>query len=505
KIIDQIKKYDEIINDLNLDINLENFETVENLNVLVEEGFNDVTQTLELMKKNMDNIGNNVDNLGSNMEFVMEMVAWISKNMEELSKKSDQPNFKSEFPDKVLDSCKLTDPPPGEDTLRGKVFKKLLNKVQPVACKPFEALTNEKEKELSKGYLTILSNLQHSKSVISFYGVSYVDGKDALVFDWAEFGNLKGVYEKYDINWKEKLKIAHDICLGLQFIHECQIFHHDVRCENILIMGPELTTPKITNFRLSRKQMDISKKIPSLNKIMPWMAPEKLNSNPMANIRYTIKCEIYSFGMLLWELAFQQVPYLKRFNNNYEEISQHIRKGHREYLNFESDEIQKCFKNIISTVIQKNYFTKIKPHCEDITDSKIKKSTLDDAIKLHKERTDESRKKAWKYFEYHADTLNDFTAKYWKGYYLSTGLGGAKKDPKKAKELFKEAADNDVAIGQFHYATLIAAEADNDPSLIEGCISYLEKAANNGNLPALFNLGNFYYNGKWNIPQDREK
>ncbi|CAJ0767137.1 9508_t:CDS:2, partial [Entrophospora sp. SA101] len=247
KIIDQIKKYDEIINDLNLDINLENFETVENLNVLVEEGFNDVTQTLELMKKNMDNIGNNVDNLGSNMEFVMEMVAWISKNMEELSKKSDQPNFKSEFPDKVLDSCKLTDPPPGEDTLRGKVFKKLLNKVQPVACKPFEALTNEKEKELSKGYLTILSNLQHSKSVISFYGVSYVD-----------------------------------------------------------------------------------------------------------------------------------------------EISQHIRKGHREYLNFESDEIQKCFKNIISTawhqkpelrlnmpdilkrlekLYKKNYFTKIKPHCEDITDS----------------------------------------------------------------------------------------------------------------------------------------
>ncbi|CAJ0912999.1 10514_t:CDS:2, partial [Entrophospora sp. SA101] len=392
--------------------------------------------------------------------------------------------------------------------------------------------------------------LENIHSNITFYGVSCVDGKDVLVFDWAELGTLKEVYEKNpEITWKQKLKIAHDICLGLQFIHECQLFHCDVRCENILIMGPDIATPKITNFFLSRKQMDMSKKIPSLNDIMPWMAPEKLDLKG----RYTTKCEIYSFGMLLWELAFQQVPYLKRFNSNYEEISLHVKSGQREYLNFDNkDEIQRCFNYIISKawhkklesrpnmpdilkilekLYKKHYFTRSKSYCENttygslddddfdfnVTNEFIKSdtceldfkeigtSTVEDAIKLHKERADESRKQAWKYFEYHSDTLNNFTAKYWKGYYLLEGLGGVKKDPKMAMELFKEAADNDVASAQFHYAFLISQNADNDLSLVEECITYLEKAADNGNLPALFNLGNIYYNGKWNIQQDIER
>ena len=55
--------------------------------------------------------------------------------------------------------------------------------------------------------------------------------------------------------------------------------------------------------------------------------------------------------MLLWELSFQQVPYITKFGKNYEEISQHILDGRREDLNFDckhSSDIQQCFKETIS-------------------------------------------------------------------------------------------------------------------------------------------------------------
>ena len=55
--------------------------------------------------------------------------------------------------------------------------------------------------------------------------------------------------------------------------------------------------------------------------------------------------------MLLWELSFQQVRYLK-FGNDYEKISQHILDGRREDLNFDykySSDIHQCFKETIST------------------------------------------------------------------------------------------------------------------------------------------------------------
>ncbi|CAJ0756845.1 16565_t:CDS:2 [Entrophospora sp. SA101] len=300
KIIEKIKRYDETIRDLNLEVSLENLESVENLYLLVEEGFNDVSQTMVSMKNNMDNLGNN-------MEFLMEMVAGVNKSIKELSKKSDQSDFKkNEFSDKVFDGYKLTDPPSGEDSRRGKVFKKLFNRVQPVACKPFEASTNEKEKELFNGYLTILSNLQHSNSVIAFYGVSCVDGKD---------------------------------------------------------------------------QMDMSKKIPSLNDIMPWMAPEKLDLKG----RYTTKYEI--------QRCFNYI----------------ISKAWHKKL--ESRPNMPDILKILEKLYKKHYFTRSKSYCENttygslddddfdfnVTNEFIKSdtceldfkeigtSTVEDAIKLHKE------------------------------------------------------------------------------------------------------------------------
>ena len=61
--------------------------------------------------------------------------------------------------------------------------------------------------------------------------------------------------------------------------------------------------------------------------------------------------DLISFGMLLWELSFQQIPYTK-FGDDYEKISQHVLSGEREDLNFDykhSSDIQQCFKETIST------------------------------------------------------------------------------------------------------------------------------------------------------------
>ncbi|CAG8786267.1 21556_t:CDS:2 [Gigaspora margarita] len=487
EINEKIKRYDETINDLDLDINIDTLESVENLHEVVEKGFNDLIQIFNSMKENSES-------QGKDMKLIIEIVSGISEQL-------DKSNFKNKFSNKVIDINKLTDPSRDGDVVRGKVFKKLFNKTQPVACKPFEKKAEE-DKSFD-AYFEILRQLHDSNSVLKFYGMSYIDGK-----------NLR----------------LPMICLGLQFINECQIFHHDVRCENVLIIGPEVTTPKVTNFSLSKNMMDkISKKIPSLNDIVPWMAPEKLSRESS----YTAKCEVYSF-----------VPYLKKFDKDYNKIVQHIINGQRESLNFnESDEIQKRFKKIIYEAwnpkpelrpnmpdilkrlerLYKKYYPKINSHSKNRTDSdsddsnyednynfefgfkKIETSTLEDGIKLSNQNTEESREKAWRYFEYHADILNNFKAKYYKGFYLLEGYGKVKKDPKKAKKLFKEAADNDITKAQYYYACLIAKEAANNPSLVEECIMYLEKAAGNESPDALFSLGNIYYDGKLNIQKDKEK
>ncbi|CAB5386953.1 unnamed protein product [Rhizophagus irregularis] len=171
-----------------------------------------------------------------------------------------------------------------------------------------------------------------------------------MVFEWAEHGNLRELYLNNNIRWDAKISIARDICRGLAFLHSVNILHHDLKCENILIT--EKMQPKISNFSLAREFNAVTLPIDNFNDIMHWLAPEKLecikDSKKRENInRYTIQCEIFSFGMLLWELGFQRKPYE---NMDFMEILNHVLNGGRESLDIESG----------SNSIQEEYFAIIK-------------------------------------------------------------------------------------------------------------------------------------------------
>ncbi|CAG8791223.1 14408_t:CDS:2, partial [Racocetra persica] len=106
--------------------------------------------------------------------------------------------------------------------------------------------------------------------------------------------------------------------------------------------------PKITNFDIAREFNDNSKPISDL-KILRWMAPEKMEGKS-----YNTKCEIFSFGMMLWELSFEKYPYSEYDNyNGLDKIKKHVTSGKREKLVFgrakdqKEKEIQQTLADII--------------------------------------------------------------------------------------------------------------------------------------------------------------
>ncbi|CAG8846787.1 9380_t:CDS:2, partial [Racocetra persica] len=101
---------------------------------------------------------------------------------------------------------------------------------------------------------------------------------------------------------KKKLRIAIDIARGLNFLRA--IIHRDIRAENILITHHE--TAKIGNFYLSRHFYDDTKNLEATQDTVRYAAPEILRKR---DSKYTTKCEIFSFGILLWELAEERTPY----------------------------------------------------------------------------------------------------------------------------------------------------------------------------------------------------
>lgn len=230
--------------------------------------------------------------------------------------------------------------------IRKGTIQKKVYRAMDVACKPISMNNIQK-------HLAILEKLNICPYIIQFYGLSEIYEKNVMVFEWAEHGNLREMYEKNLIRWEAKISIVRDICRGLAFLHSVNILHHDLKCENILIT--EKMLPKISNFSLAREFNGITLPNDNVFDIMHWMAPEKLECirhlrDPKKRKeinRYTIQCEIFSFGMLLWELAFQKKPYE---NKNLTEILDHVLGGGREKLDIESD----------SSLIQNEYCDIIK-------------------------------------------------------------------------------------------------------------------------------------------------
>ena len=81
--------------------------------------------------------------------------------------------------------------------------------------------------------------------------------------------------------------------------------HRDIRPQNVLITQDK--TAKLANFKLSRFLKDNTKNRKGDLERIRYSAPELFERTP--NFKYDHKCEVYSFGILLWEIAEERIPY----------------------------------------------------------------------------------------------------------------------------------------------------------------------------------------------------
>ncbi|CAG8801201.1 11293_t:CDS:2, partial [Gigaspora margarita] len=439
----------------------------------------------------------------------------------------------------------------------GSVIKKFYGTIE-VACKfvkNFKTFESE---------LAILGKLSQSPYILGFYGFTNFDNCDFMVLDWAEYGTLRDVYSNYDILWTRKIKIIQNICCALVYLRSVNIFHHDLRCKNIFVRKD--LEPKLGNFK-SSKVTDGSKNL-DLNRILVdvvhWMAPELLEKYQDQNTEKIMNKNIHfivNFGMLIWELCYEKIPYE---GWNIQKIFEHVSSGRREKLScqkFKKEEDKKIQEEVIK-IIEKswqhvpyqrieiaNLYQKLEKLSEKyqvglneplleknktldfeedkdepifyknspvnplfVEDKQLKSPVimptiipLEEGIKNHKNM---KHAKAWECIKENAEIGNK-EAKFWKGYYLTYGYDIVTPDPVQAMELFKEAADYGHVEAQCRYAVLLLSnlrkDSDNEETKKEKCeeiIRYFKSAAGKKNADAMYYLGDIYFNRKLRIEKN---
>ncbi|RIB21418.1 kinase-like domain-containing protein [Gigaspora rosea] len=99
--------------------------------------------------------------------------------------------------------------------------------------------------------------LNACENIERFYGIYREENYIFVVTKWMHNGNLQNyLTNNKSIQWKTKLKIAEQIANGLAFCNAYEIYHRDVRSNNVLL--DENLNAKLTNFETNRKFVEKS-------------------------------------------------------------------------------------------------------------------------------------------------------------------------------------------------------------------------------------------------------
>eukprot|EP00188_Purpureofilum_apyrenoidigerum_P004834 Plantae.Rhodophyta-Purpureofilum_apyrenoidigerum.ctg5789.p1 GENE.Plantae.Rhodophyta-Purpureofilum_apyrenoidigerum.ctg5789~~Plantae.Rhodophyta-Purpureofilum_apyrenoidigerum.ctg5789.p1 ORF type:complete len:480 (+),score=67.08 Plantae.Rhodophyta-Purpureofilum_apyrenoidigerum.ctg5789:294-1733(+) len=161
----------------------------------------------------------------------------------------------------------------------------------------------------------IMSRLRHP-NIVLYIGLSVLQNRTiSLVTELMEQGNLfhklhgkvsdEDGNEDYltEMNMERRLRCALNAIRGLNYLHRCSppIVHKDFKSLNLLVAAD--WTVKVADFGLSSIKLN-SHISSNFGGTPEWSAPEVLR-----NERHGLPCDIYSFGVVLWEIVTRKVPY----------------------------------------------------------------------------------------------------------------------------------------------------------------------------------------------------
>ena len=168
--------------------------------------------------------------------------------------------------------------------------------------------------------INIIGNLRHPNLVL-YMGASISNNNNCyLVMEYVDNGNLfnflhrgkynkEGNYQKFDLNLTTK--IALEIALAIKYLHCRNITHCDLKSINVLL--DHNYHVKITDFGVSKiinilyeKGQEIKGKLGTTH----WMPPEIMKS-----YKYEEKSDVFSYGMILYEIITGDIPYYGLFPN----------------------------------------------------------------------------------------------------------------------------------------------------------------------------------------------
>ncbi|XP_029379770.1 mixed lineage kinase domain-like protein [Echeneis naucrates] len=263
---------------------------------------NDDAQLKDLLLSHTKEVQNNLEVLISGMAVLLER---REKSTAEVNKMIDLQDLQFEPNGK-----------PFMETSTSLVYKGKYNKAT-VAIKRYKNPVHTTTGDFQSFFKREVETLESfgSPNILQMYGICVLNEAGLnpeflIVTEYCEMGTLRHVLDTVDLDWSTKVSMCMDAALGLYRLHQTgakRKIHGCISSQKFLVARGFKV--KLAGFGQAKTETSLQRSdIKDDDKELCYYCPQKLED---VNYKYNTKWEIYSFGIVLWEIATREKP----FNN----------------------------------------------------------------------------------------------------------------------------------------------------------------------------------------------
>ncbi|XP_010766222.1 mixed lineage kinase domain-like protein, partial [Notothenia coriiceps] len=185
----------------------------------------------------------------------------------------------------------------------------------PVVIKRYTDPATTSISEVKRGFKKDVKTMKvfQSPNILRMYGICIEDETGPkphflIIMEYCEKGSLREVLDSgCTLSWNQKARMCRDAALGLYRLHQSEEkgkVHGCINSSNFLV--DDGYRVKLGGFEFSQTETSLRKPTRGgVNRSFTYSSPELLEHINS----YNKECEVYSFGIVLWEVATGRKPF----------------------------------------------------------------------------------------------------------------------------------------------------------------------------------------------------